>query len=766
MRLTLRTMLAYMDGILDAKDAEDIRQRIEDSEYASNLLHRTRDVMRKLRLTAPELGERIAGLDPNTVAEYLDNTLPPDGVTDFEKVCLDSDIHLAEVAACHQILTLVLGEPAEIDPDSRDRMYGLPEVADDLQRRQAEQDALRKTAVGVARANGETSGGEPPSDETPGNNGNGKKRHKPVVPDYLREPDKGAGRRRLLPAAAMLLAAAGILALVMFALGQFEPDSGFRQFLARNMGTGETAERASEEASSKGETPGEEAVSPTDQPQDSDGAGGDLFTKDGNIFGKDDESPTGDAAPGEPGAQQPDDPKTVTVITPPTDRGAEPSTKPTPEAPTETGTNPAVDPAADPSGEPATAAGEERPVLQEDTTVVNPLEQPDGTAEPGAEPGEEAPAAPMPPQRMGRLMTADRVLLSHDPQLDDWTRIAPRGSLDSGRRLLALPTNRVELALSADITLQLLGPAQAQLLASEGELPIGLRVDYGRAVIMPIAQAGTKIRLFVGQREGTITFSDAESVVAVEVRPMRRAGSNPETDQVLNLSTVYVTRGEAAWAEPDAEEVVQLRAPSRLDLDDKRTRAPRTAEDFPRWVVAEAISPLDAQAASTLAESLDSDRSASLGLMELSEHRRKEVRWLALRSLTYMGDFDSMVTVLDDAERRSDWPDYIEQLRTAINLSPEVAASLRQALEKEYGKNAPALYRMLWGYTQEGLAEGEAAKLVDYLEHSSLPMRVLSFWNLKEITGLGLFYRPTDLPTKRQVSVRRWRERLAAGEIP
>ncbi|MBO0697425.1 MAG: hypothetical protein J2P46_03460, partial [Zavarzinella sp.] len=125
LRLTLRTLLAYLDDTLGAAEAKDIGKKVAESDFAQETIERIKTVTRRRRLSAPPVEADDNSLDPNTIAEYLDNVLPPDQVTELEQAALDQDVRLAEVAACHQILTLVLGEPAKVPPTARVRMYRL-----------------------------------------------------------------------------------------------------------------------------------------------------------------------------------------------------------------------------------------------------------------------------------------------------------------------------------------------------------------------------------------------------------------------------------------------------------------------------------------------------------------------------------------------------------------------------------------------------------------------------------------------------------------
>ena len=153
MRLTLRTLLAYLDDTLEPTEIKQIGQKVAESDAAQELIARIKQVTRKRRLTTPPLTGPGAKFDPNLIAEYLDNELSGEQVAEIEKICLESDVHLAEIAASHQILTLVLGEPALVPPTARERMYGLVKGREAIPFRKAA--AKNPNAVGKGDGEGD-----------------------------------------------------------------------------------------------------------------------------------------------------------------------------------------------------------------------------------------------------------------------------------------------------------------------------------------------------------------------------------------------------------------------------------------------------------------------------------------------------------------------------------------------------------------------------------------------------------------------------------
>ncbi len=123
MRLTLRTLLAWLDDTLQPAEVRAIGKQVSESPFAQELSERIHRVTRQRRLSVPG-SSGPDGCDPNIVASYLDNDLDAEGVADYEKRCLISDVHLAEVASVHQILSL-LGQKVKVPSEARARMYNL-----------------------------------------------------------------------------------------------------------------------------------------------------------------------------------------------------------------------------------------------------------------------------------------------------------------------------------------------------------------------------------------------------------------------------------------------------------------------------------------------------------------------------------------------------------------------------------------------------------------------------------------------------------------
>ena len=198
MRLTLRNLLAYLNDIIeDPADIEEMRRKIEESEFATGLVHRIRSATSRARLGAPSLEGRGIGLDANSVAEYLDNELPPDRIPDLEKICVESDVHLAEVAACYQILAMYMKGTGEVERGLRDRICAISETGEHRPRASVSA-AGRADQPSGARAPAGTPVAEPlppPATMVPPS-----PPRQPLVERALERPSHLLGRRALRPA--------------------------------------------------------------------------------------------------------------------------------------------------------------------------------------------------------------------------------------------------------------------------------------------------------------------------------------------------------------------------------------------------------------------------------------------------------------------------------------------------------------------------------------------------------------------------------------
>jgi hypothetical protein len=711
-------MLAYLDDVLDPQDAKDIGHKIEESEFASSLVHRTRDVMRRLRLGAPKLHGKGAGVDANSVAEYLDNTLSPERVADFERICLESDVHLAEVACCHQILAIVLGEPADVDPESRKKMYSIPAKYEEL---------VKKLAEHAAETDGEEHAGEG-HPATPA-----KHRPRREVPDYLRTPAETTGARRF---ATVIFLALLLLAVLVMAVNPsmlqrwFNPDAG--PAVARNNGSGTTTVAGTwpSKAASSGAT------------------GTSQDAAKGQVGSSTATPPAGSGAA--VGPSESDQGEGPLPVEPPVDVKT-PSKSDTPES------SPASEPAADQK----TA--------------------PQGTAEPGKS-GGAATVEPPPPagnipaaqpiNALGNLTSRNTFMFRHDGGGGEWQLLEPLSNVAAGWTLVSPYAIENRITFESGLTLQLLGDSRVRVLPPSHEGgPPGIELHYGRAILIAVAAANTQVRVVVAGRQAEITFVTSGSTAALETRFVREPGSNPEVVASSVLVDLYAVAGQIEWVEGAGQPPLSLRAPVGRTVGAELVERP-----LPEWTRTESLPLIMTKAVPVLAAELmarpragDPPGGLEQQLVELGERfkNRNEVMALALRCLASIDKPEWTIAALNEDRGATYWPMHIENLKAIIARSPQSAALVRQAFEKVRGDKSEALFRMLWGYSAKDLSEGEEAKrLVDYLEHPELDFRVLASWNLRDITGIKYInYRPEDHVQRRQNAAQQWRGKLEAGQI-
>jgi hypothetical protein len=796
MRLTLRTLLAYLDDILEPSQTKEIGNKLSESKFASDLVERIREVMRRRRLTAPGIEGGDDSLDANTVAEYLDNTLPPEKVTDVEKQCLESDIHLAEAAACHQILTLVLGEPVEIASESRRRMYGL--VSQGSGDNHAA--VAAETPVDKLDEVGETDGAitvlqEKEQTETIGS----------ALPDYLKPRPFW---QRALPIIG------GVVALVL--LGYLiisDPGNNFP--IRKWFGFGEASGPVAGSSSEPGDATAKEPKSAADIKASTPIA----------VAGSATPAEAGKAVGG-PGVKGQDEP----VVDSPFDVLSQ---NPSAEKKATTGL-----PAATDGGAGKIAAGNGAKIGSSPSTAVALIaprpaspasppsssaagtnsNSPPATTKPTADlPSPAAPVEPVPDVKL----VSKSILLGYDSARDDWFVLqrpgltlpnpsdappdtvnfdanpkvtvpsppAPMGIDRRADQLVAPEPFDSVLELGDGLCrLWVLGGTSVRLLAPTSTTRFGIELREGRIVIR---SGGSKlpgtdykpltIALKVGDEVWQLTFLRPETQCGLEIIPGFPNKPGEDAKETGYRGGLYVVSGDVRFTESVGRQrtLAAGRGISLAPLDRAVATEmagfaipPKGGSILP-WLnpdsrrVPAALLKVSREFEGDFLP--DQPVSASIGTVAKND-RNAKIAEFAARTLGLTGQYTALVEILAQVNHEEAVHAAANGLRAWLPLAADHADSLRKELVASFPPGSRVLgsdmddraivLRLLWGYSPEDAHDRKTSKqLVDWLEHDRLAVRCLAIDQIRELTGgKTLHYKAAMTPSDRKRLKKEWEQ--------
>jgi hypothetical protein len=764
MRLTLRTLLAYLDNILELDDRELLEKKVQESEFAQNLIKRSRETVNNQELSALDpIGHSIRQ-DPNAVAEYLDNTMAREQIEEFERQCLDNtseaDTRLAEITACHHILTMVLGDPVQFAASSRERMYRIGE-SEKIDRQTDAGESSQEPIAGVEQtdthavagsASSNQSTTDPddsfdPADLLPSSK----------LPDYLRSEDK---RNRWLPIIATTLVAAVVTGILLIL---FEPSSSaIKQSENGAVAKSDSQDVAENTSFSPDQTPALQGSTPPVIPEVPEGNNSEKVTT--NISEKPIPSDASESAKPPVENSKPNQPVENSVTS--SNDAAKPNARAVPaeekEVLPESGA-PSSATQEDPPSNDTLPTNTEEPVEAEQPTAGSQDTDKD-TSKLTATDDSPTEAAEGGHQVLGRLVSSDQILLVSPDGFDKLRWLPPQSNLKKGQKLVALPTFRPILSLLA-FTVELEGGSILELLdLNEGGIPT-IKLSYGRMIVRTNFDGGMLHLKINDKRSITLTLKNTETAIGVEVWPKTPLGRDPETAERDYTIDIYTLSSSVEWQEGPMQGVVEAGQLQSLGL--MPPPEPQSFSVAPEWATKVQMSKLDARAVPAIRDVLQDDRNVKLSFSELVEKRRQvEVKQLALRCCAHIGYFDPLVEALGDESMDRRWAKCATYLQEAAWRHPEYARRVRESMERLRNEKGVDLYRMLWGYTNEGLLNnGEAEQLVEFLSSEDLDLRVLSHWNLKTITGKGYSFHPNKSESKRRQSLKRWQALLNKGNI-
>ncbi len=742
MRLTLRTLLAYRDRVLSDTDTASLRNRIAQTPRAANLLQRIDAIMQRSNLLPPKLKAEGLLEDANSVAAYLDDSLPVEQIAEFERLCIEGpDAHLAEVGHCHKLLADAMNAEVLIPPTLKETVIGL----DSAECRQALIDRL---AIGKSRRLTEAEKGDdlivrtdrphatvgphsglsasseqrqsllrsaslPP--QTANSQSTGLDLERPVsnspAPEYL----TGAQPINWYIPAAIIGLSLALVWLVFQSIGSV--DNLWQMYTETELASRSPSEADRSLEDAKAKRAGELINRAANQ-------NGQVASKEAaeNLAGPSAE----DAGP----AAESDHSEQPAVAVVP-----EESKDPKPVE-----TQPAPVPVKEPEGMPPTSPAPSDP--------------------PTADKKTKRPMAWLPnsPDESKAVLLARGISAGGQIAL---RRLKPTEAIDDHTELLVPPTMRSTLDLAGHCLWTACGATR--MILSPPNQGAEVRTLFCRAIVRS-GPIGNRVTLQTPTGMASIKFSHASSVVAVELsyRPLAVGAITDVYRPVLIVSPLegevdveYQTLTESS---PTS---VHLAAGEGLALVNNQPKKFARTQN-PAWYRSSTDRRLDSVAAEDFHQILSDSAPAIDLLASAVQEKRPETAALAIQTSMLLGDWMPFVDFALNAETMSShWTRTLALAEQILAADPNEVRALIEYW-KAISPNRAAEMFMLINGNSEMTGNDLLAGMVGYLESPYLDQRVLAIHQLQRLTGKQLGFQPAG---RNSASVREWKREVNAGRI-
>ena len=791
MRITLRTLLAFVDQTLAPDDMQDMQKRIDESPFATQVVRQLRVLVAASGVSAPDPSATDSMRDANLMSCYLDSELSSELVAKFEAACLDSTELLAEAAACHQVLPIVLNEPAGISDSLRQRIVDLEHSGGNATpakqpQRPPASNPTTESEPSESGPNFDISGLSVPSDPdlpqlsapSPSQFDELANAAPPAANSPTVKP-KSASDAKLAQRIASrqrsqktLIIGLSLTIVVLLAIG------GWVLF---NPPGRRTVADGNNDTNTANNEPQPESAPPTQKPADQSPADNDesdqqksTDTPNDKNAQQDNQTGTGDDTPPqpmpnqtEPAQTQPAAPATddsPAVPVPPPVTPPDPVVEPVPPdaAPKTTGPDATVamtDLTADKTfpGLPADAPA---PVMP---SPVMPT--PDADVPPIADPSQAA---------LGTLLTTG-ALVATRKENEPWQLIREAAILTAGTRIACAPFTAAAMVTEKrdQRLLTLYGPSQVRIADAQDLFDFDLAL--GRVTFQFDNESDTASVTVSGQR---FEFSAVAGrpLVGLQMRGQLAEGEDPLLAQnhnfLLEISVIGGTvdvRADEKLATLESQQGCEFRSATAAF-------SPPSAINQIEWAKPGAgASKLDLAAAKELYRLLDKTpaENLNLGLLSVMSYRRPEVvaqAGLAMICLDDPSAYFGVQGLLSMPRQRLYWGRHLRSLRGMLARSVDGAKQLQLAISggdpTMENPEAKRMFRLIRGYTQQELKQGGDKDLVSALESSTVAVRVLASENLRQIDQNAPYFAPEEeSEARREGAIKIWNTRLSRGLI-